>query len=165
MLLEEFNKAGRSEVVAALRPCLDIPRWIDEIADARPFSSTHDLILSARRAASPFTPGEVESALVHHPRIGERAAGNSSEAQFSRDEQEALGAASAAVITALSKGNRNYEDKFGQVFLIRAAGRSNEEILGALQERISNTAGEEDRVVQQQLREIAVHRLEGMISE
>jgi 2-oxo-4-hydroxy-4-carboxy-5-ureidoimidazoline decarboxylase len=107
----------------------------------------------------------VESALAHHPRIGERAQGSSSEAQFSRDEQEALGAAPAAVTAAISEGNRSYEKKFGQVFLIRAAGRSKEEILEALQVRISNTPHEEVRVVQQQLREIAVHRLEGMISE
>lgn len=165
MLLEEFNRAGRSEIVAALRPCLDIQRWIDEIADNRPFSSTHDLLQIARRAASPFKAGEVESALAHHPRIGERAAGDSSEAQLSRNEQEALGAASTDVIASLSKGNRSYEDKFGRVFLIRAAGRSNKEILEALQVRISHTAAEEEPVVQQQLREIAVHRLEGMLSE
>lgn len=165
MFLEEFNESDRSDIVAALRPCLDIPRWIEEIADARPFSSRHDLLLLARRAASPFTADEVESALAHHPRIGERAQGNSSEARFSRDEQEALGAAPAAVMTAISEGNRSYEEKFGQVFLIRAAGRSKEEVLEALQVRISNTPHEEVRVVQQQLREIAVHRLEGMISE
>ena len=53
----------------------------------------------------------------------------------------------------------------GSLFLIRAAGRSKEEILQALQDRLSNTAGEEEQVVQQQLREIAVHRLEGMISQ
>ncbi len=165
MFLQEFNEASRAEIVAALRPCLDIPRWFEEIADARPFSSTPDLLLAARLAASPFTSGEVQSALSHHPRIGQRAEGDSSEARFSRDEQDALGPASAAVTAAISEGNRNYEEKFGQVFLIRAAGRSKEEILQALQMRISNTAGEEEQVVQQQLREIAVHRLEGMISE
>lgn len=165
MLLQEFNEAARSEIVSALRPCLDIPRWVDQIADERPFSSTRKLIAFARRAASPFTAREVESALAHHPRIGERAAGNGSEAQLSRTEQEALGAASSAVIAGLSEGNRSYEEKFGRVFLIRAAGRSNEEILEALQVRISHTAAEEEQIVQQQLREIAVHRLEGMMSE
>lgn len=165
MLLEEFNKADRSEIVAVLRPCLDIQRWIDEIVDNRPFSSRHDLLQIARRAGSPFNADEVQMALAHHPRIGERAAGNSSEARFSRNEQEALGAASADVIASLSEGNRSYEEKFGQVFLIRAAGRSKKEILEALQVRISHTATEEEHAVQQQLREIAVNRLEGMFSE
>ncbi len=165
MLLEEFNNAGRPEILAALKPCLDIRRWIDQIADGRPFSSTGDLVKFARSAASPFTSREVESALAHHPRIGERAAGDDSEAEFSRREQEGLGVASERVIAALSEANRSYEEKFGRVFLIRAAGRSNEEVLQALQVRISHTAAEEEYVVQQQLREIAIHRLEGMMSK
>jgi 2-oxo-4-hydroxy-4-carboxy-5-ureidoimidazoline decarboxylase len=36
MHLEEFNAAGRAEAVGFLRPCLDIQRWVDELADARP---------------------------------------------------------------------------------------------------------------------------------
>jgi 2-oxo-4-hydroxy-4-carboxy-5-ureidoimidazoline decarboxylase len=165
MFLEEFNRAERPDVIATLRPCLDIQRWIDEIADARPFSSKDHLLRHARGAASPFTAGEVDAALAHHPRIGERAEGGSSEARFSREEQDALGTAPAAVMTAIAEGNRTYEEKFGQVFLIRAAGRSKEEVLEALQARISNTPQEEERIIQQQLREIAANRLEGMINE
>ena len=165
MLLQEFNEADRAEIVAVLRPCLDIRRWVDQIADGRPFSSARDLVLFARRAASPFSAREVESALAHHPRIGERAAGHSLEAKLSRSEQQGLGTVSAAVTAALAVANKRYEEKFGQVFLIRAAGRSNEEVLEAIQVRISHSAAEEEYVVQQQLREIAVHRLEGMMSE
>lgn len=165
MMLQKFNEADRTEIVSALRPCLDIPRWVDQIADARPFSSVDDLLTFAGRAALPFTDQEVESALAHHPRIGERAAGDSSEARLSRAEQEALGGTTPAVAVALLEGNRSYEEKFGRVFLIRAAGRSKEEILEALQARISHSAAEENPIVQQQLREIAIHRLEGMMSE
>jgi 2-oxo-4-hydroxy-4-carboxy-5-ureidoimidazoline decarboxylase len=165
MMLQKFNEADRAEIVSALRPCLDIPRWVDQIADARPFSSVDDLLTFAGRAALPFTDQEVESALAHHPRIGERAAGDSSEARLSRAEQEALGGTTPAVAAALLEGNRSYEEKFGRVFLIRAAGRSKQEILEALQARISHSAAEENPIVQQQLREIAIHRLEGMMSE
>ncbi len=165
MLLQDFNRASRPEIVSALRPCLDIPRWVDQIADERPFSAVEDVMDCARRAAAPFTAAEVESALAHHPRIGERAAGDSSEAKLSRGEQDALGEASDAVIAALAEGNRSYEEKFGRVFLIRAAGRSKEEILEALQVRISHSAAEEEPIVQQQLREIAIHRLQGMMSQ
>ena len=73
--------------------------------------------------------------------------------------------ADAAVAGALARGNREYEEKFGRVFLIRAAGRSARDILAALNQRLTNSAEEEDRIVAQQLREIAVLRLEGLISE
>lgn len=163
MLLEDFNAAGRPEAAAALRPCLDIGRWIEELVDSRPFGSTGRLLDAARRAAEPFTAAEVEAALAHHPRIGERAAGNSTEARLSQSEQAALGTPDPAVAAAIAQGNRSYEDKFGQVFLIRAAGRSREEILSALTARLAHTPEEELAVIGQQLREIAVLRLEGLI--
>lgn len=163
MLLEDFNAAGPAEAAAALRPCLDIGRWIDEIVQARPFGSAASLLEAASRAAEPFTAEELEAALAHHPRIGERAAGNSAEARFSQSEQAALGGADPDIAAAIAAGNRSYEEKFGQVFLIRAAGRSRAEILSALHARLSHTPEEEHTIVGQQLREIAVLRLEGLI--
>ena len=63
----------------------------------------------------------------------------------------------------LADGNRAYEDRFGHVFLIRAAGRSGEEILAALEDRLGNDAVTESAIMAQQLREIAVLRLEGIL--
>ncbi|MDN4643148.1 2-oxo-4-hydroxy-4-carboxy-5-ureidoimidazoline decarboxylase [Arthrobacter sp. PsM3] len=163
MHLEQFNAAGRTEAADSLRPCLDIQRWIDELADARPYPSLEALLEAGRGAANPFTPAELEAALAHHPRIGERARGNSTEARLSQAEQAGLGEADAAVTEALAEGNRAYEEKFGQVFLIRAAGRSREEILAALTTRLAHTPEEEQTIIGQQLREIAALRLEGLM--
>lgn len=165
MKLAEFNEADRTEASAALRPCVDIQRWVDQIADARPFASGKELLGFARDAASPFTAEEVEAALAHHPRIGERPTAATAEASMSRSEQAGVDPADAAVAEALAAGNRAYEEKFGRVFLIRAAGRSAPEILAALKERLANTPAQEDVIVAQQLREIALLRLEGVISE
>ena len=163
MHLEQFNAAGRTEAGDSLRPCVDIQRWIDELADARPYSSLDALLTAGRDAADPFAPAEIEAALAHHPRIGERAQGDSAEARLSQSEQAGLGVADAAVAVALAEGNRVYEEKFGQVFLIRAAGRSREEILAALNTRLAHTPEEEQSIIGQQLREIAVLRLEGLM--
>jgi 2-oxo-4-hydroxy-4-carboxy-5-ureidoimidazoline decarboxylase len=164
MHLDQFNAADRPEAVAALRPCLGIQRWSDELADARPYSDLESLLDAGRRAAEPFTPAEVAAALAHHPRIGERAPGTSTEARISASEQAALGNAEASVAEALADGNRAYEEKFGQVFLIRAAGRSPEEILASLNARLAHTPEQEESVIGRQLREIAVLRLEGLMS-
>lgn len=164
MQLEQFNDAGRADVAAWLRPCLDIQRWIDEVADGRPYADLDALLNTGRRAADPFSPAELEAALAHHPRIGERAAGTSAEARLSAAEQAALGAEIPDVAAALAEGNRAYEEKFGQVFLIRAAGRSREEVLAALNLRLGHTPEQEERITGEQLREIAVLRLEGLMS-
>lgn len=165
MKLAEFNEADRTDASKVLRPCIDVQRWIDEIADARPFASAEDLLGFARAAASPFTSEEVAAALAHHPRIGERPTAASTEAAMSRSEQAGVNPADAAVAAALAAGNRAYEEKFGRVFLIRAAGRTASEILAALNERLDNTPAQEDTIVAQQLREIALLRLQGVISE
>lgn len=165
MHLEQFNSASRTEAADALRPCLDIPRWIDELVDARPYSGLAALLEAGRGAANPFSPAEIEAALAHHPRIGERAPGNSMEARLSQSEQTGLGEADTAVAQALAEGNRAYEEKFGQVFLIRAAGHSREEILAALHTRLAHTPGEEQAIIGHQLREIAALRLEGLIGQ
>ncbi|WP_457315212.1 2-oxo-4-hydroxy-4-carboxy-5-ureidoimidazoline decarboxylase [Sinomonas sp. RB5] len=165
MLLEQFNAAPAPEARELLKPCLNIDRWVEEITAARPFPGVEDLLAAARRAADPFTPEELEGALSHHPRIGERASGASAEASMSRSEQAGVNPDDQHIAAALAEGNRAYEEKFGRVFLIRAAGRSAEEMLSALQERLGHTPEQEEPIVAEQLREIAVLRLQQSVQD
>ncbi|MBT2566423.1 2-oxo-4-hydroxy-4-carboxy-5-ureidoimidazoline decarboxylase [Arthrobacter sp. ISL-85] len=165
MKLAEFNSADPAAAQATLRPCISVNRWVEAVAGARPFAGREELLAFAAQAANPFTPAEVEAAMAHHPRIGERPTAASTEASLSRSEQAGVDPADADAAEALARGNREYEEKFGRVFLIRAAGRTAREILAALNQRLTNSPEEEDSIVAQQLREIAVLRLEGLISE
>jgi 2-oxo-4-hydroxy-4-carboxy-5-ureidoimidazoline decarboxylase len=159
MHIETFNAASRDDAIAAIKPCLDIARWIDAIVDARPYVGIDALLQHARSAAELFTQTEIDGALAHHPRIGERARGSSAEAKFSSAEQAGLGASSQDIEQALQQGNLDYELKFGRVFLIRAAGRDRAEILAELRRRMHNDAATELREIGGQLREIALGRL------
>nr|WP_257737040.1 2-oxo-4-hydroxy-4-carboxy-5-ureidoimidazoline decarboxylase [Agromyces aureus] len=162
--VDAFNAMSRDEAIALLRPCVDVDRWCAELADARPFASAELLLAAAELAASPFEADEIERALAHHPRIGDRAAGTHTEARLSRAEQAGVDRPDAAVSAALLEGNLAYERRFGRVFLIRAAGRSAGEILAALDERLGNTDEQEAPIVADQLRQIAVLRLKGIVA-
>lgn len=162
--LREFNALEDAAAAAMLRPCLDVDRWVTEIVEGRPYASADDLFATARTAAHPFTGSELEAALAHHPRIGDKARGGSAEAGLSRSEQSGL-ALDDAVQARLTEGNQAYERRFGRVFLIRAAGRSSTEILDKLQTRLTNDAQTEDEVVADQLRQIALVRLAGAFSK
>ncbi|WP_074258412.1 2-oxo-4-hydroxy-4-carboxy-5-ureidoimidazoline decarboxylase [Agromyces cerinus] len=164
MRLDTFNGLGRGSAIDALRPCLDVTRWVEALADGRPYDSVDALVAAAGVVASPFTAGEVEGALAHHPPIGRRPGGDTAEARMSRGEQAGVDASDAAVGAALAAGNLAYEEKFGRVFLIRAAGRSASEILDVLGERLAHSAAEEDVVVADELRQIAVLRLKGLVT-
>ncbi|MBL3687734.1 2-oxo-4-hydroxy-4-carboxy-5-ureidoimidazoline decarboxylase [Leucobacter zeae] len=164
MSLETFNAASPAEAAARIRPCADIDGWIDEIVAARPFSSTDRALAFAASAAERWSASDVDGALAHHPRIGERASGASAEAELSRGEQAGLGTPSEQTASELAAANAEYEGKFDRVFLIRAAGRSTDEILAECRRRLGNTAEAEAVEVAVQLREIALLRLEGVLT-
>ena len=161
--LSEFNDMVPEQADQVLRPCLDIDRWVHTLVEQRPYRSVDELVATARTAAEELTDTEVERALAHHPRIGQRAEGGSAEAMLSRSEQGGL-TIDDDVQRRLRAGNEAYEERFGRVFLIRAAGRSAEEILAALESRLSNDEDTEQAIVADQLREIALLRLAGAVA-
>lgn len=163
MSLTRFNEAAPAEAATVVRPCLDVDRWVDAVVEGRPYPDVDSVVAVAQSAAEPFTDDELTGALRHHPRIGERAAGATAEAGFSRAEQFGV-SADADVQRRLAEGNQLYENQFGHVFLIRAAGRSSAEILAALEERLTNDPTTEKLIMADQLRQIAVLRLQGVLA-
>ena len=65
---------------------------------------------------------------------------------------------------ALLAGNQAYEEKFGRVFLIRAAGRSRAEILAELHRRLELDPDAELQQVAAELRDIALLRIPQLFS-
>ena len=154
--LHDFNHLPHEKALALIHPCVALPEWADALALGRPYASRDELFSTANA---------LTQALSAHPRIGEKPAGSQAEAALSRQEQGAVNEGDAALARALREGNARYEARFGRVFLIRAKGRSGEEILQALHARLENSDAQEIRAALEQLREITLLRLEGVISE
>ena len=164
MDLNEFNRLPADEARAVLRPCLDVDRWIGGVVDARPYPDRESVLDAAHNSARPLRDDEIDQAMSHHPRIGEKAKGSGAEAAHSSREQAGLGALDGSVQDRLAAGNAAYEERFDRVFLIRAAGRDPEEILGELERRMANTDTDELAEVGEQLIQIAALRLEGILA-
>lgn len=164
MTLDEFNRLSPQEVRDALLACAHVDRWADEVAAGRPYASVDAVAQAALTAADPWTDDELGSALARHPRLGERAQGDAADASMSRSEQAGVDTTDDEVTRRLAQGNLAYEEKFGHVFLVRAAGRSAEEILAQLTDRLGNDAGAERANAARNLREIAALRLKGMLT-
>lgn len=165
MTLDEFNRLSPSEARDALLACAHVTRWADDVAAGRPYASVDDAADAALAAADPWTDDEVDAALARHPRIGERAQGDAADASMSRSEQSGVDTSDGDVTRRLAEGNRAYEERFGRIFLIRAAGRSRAEILAELERRLALGDEEELAVVGEQLREIALLRLRTMFAD
>ena len=82
---------------------------------------------------------------------------------WARGEQAGATGASDEIGRALEAGNREYEERFGQVFLINATGKAAEEMLEALRERLGNDADAELAEAAEQQRQITRIRLEKLV--
>jgi 2-oxo-4-hydroxy-4-carboxy-5-ureidoimidazoline decarboxylase len=157
-----FNLLSADEARGLLRTCLDVPRWVDEVEGGRPYAGWSALREAAEQSAAQLTDAELEAALARHPRIGERA-GADHDAQHSHREQAGVDPTDREVASRLAAGNAAYEQRFDRVFLVRAAGRSADDILAELDRRLANDEESERDETVRQLGEIAVLRLESTV--
>jgi len=154
-----LDGAAADEAAGLLRPSCASRRWVAELVAGRPYRSLDRLLAASDAAAAALGWPDVEEALAAHPRIGERAAGASREAAWSRGEQAGAAGAAVDVQAGLAAGNAEYEARFGHVFLICAAGRSGAEMLAELRARLGNRKADEQQVVRRELGAIARLRL------
>jgi 2-oxo-4-hydroxy-4-carboxy-5-ureidoimidazoline decarboxylase len=162
--VDAVNSLPAERLEDDLLACCAAPAWGVAIAAKRPYRDRAGLLATADAAARGLSWDEVRQGLSAHPRIGERAAGDSREAAWSRREQStAAQTADERTTAALIAANRAYEERFGHVFLIFASGRSQEEILAAARERLGNDEATERAVVADELRKIALRRLEQVL--
>ena len=164
MQLADFNAMTHAEANAAVRPCVDIDSWVDAVVAGRPYDDLSMLLAVGDLQARSWSGPDVEKALVDHPRIGERHPGTGASAGMSGREQAGVDPQDADVQARLAAGNAAYEERFDRIYLVRAAGRSAEEILALLEERLGNDPETELAVTAEQLREIALLRLEGLFA-
>jgi 2-oxo-4-hydroxy-4-carboxy-5-ureidoimidazoline decarboxylase len=151
---------SESQLREHLATALSVQRWVDDVAADAPFADESELVASAERAGASLTEAEIDEALAHHPRIGESPVGEGSAQEFSRREQQASQLTDdPAEVKALAEGNATYEERFGRVFVVRAAGRSKAEIIAELERRLKLDDESEKREAGAQLVEIAVLRL------
>ena len=162
--LAEFDGLSGEAAERALAACNAAPRFTEEVAAGRPYGSVTELADRAESVARSLTWPEVRIALDAHPRIGERATGTGAEAASSRREQAGMAGADADTAAAIEAGNRAYEDRFGHVFLVRAAGRGPGEMLAELTRRLGNNPTAEQDETTGQLAEITRLRVEGLVS-
>ncbi len=160
--LAHFNDATPEHATAMIAACVALPEWQSALVAARPFFSVKNVLEKAAALSEGWQPADLTLALQAHPRIGEKPKAISAEAALSRQEQSSVNRHDATLADALARGNAAYEARFGRVFLIRAKGRSGEEILSALHQRLKNSHDDEIQEALHQLRQITLLRLEGV---
>jgi len=154
-----LNALSDEQARAELQRCCGARQWVDAMLAARPFGHDAELLASAERVWWRLGRADWLEAFAHHARIGERAGD-----AWSRREQAGMDGAGEDTRRALAQGNRDYEKRFGYVFLICATGKTAEQMLEALRGRLMHDPATELRIAAEEQASITRLRLDNLVA-
>ena len=162
--LQRLNTMTEEEGEKALLSCCGSKNWARRLIDQRPFGDEQALVQVSDSIWRELTQDDWLEAFIHHPKIGEKKAAKVASAQAQRwSEQEQAGEENPQTLVALQEANRAYEERFGYIFMVCATGKSKEEMLAILRERLQNDPGTEIQVAAEEQRKITNLRLEKLL--
>jgi OHCU decarboxylase len=165
--LDRLNTIPAAKAEAALLECCGSPEWARMMVRRRPFRDASALYKAADRIWFSLGREEWLAAFSSHPKIGERGAAAPSGAKsrvWAQEEQSRAAGAEAPTQTALAAGNREYTARFGYIFIVCATGKTSEEMLALLRQRLQNDPVAELRVAAEEQRRITRLRLEKLLA-
>lgn len=159
---ERINAAPPDEARAELAICCGSSRWIERMMPHRPFASREEALETARQEWFALDPSDWREAFDHHPRIGAVPSAGSA---LSAREQAGVQSATDHVKAALLAGNRDYEQRFGFIYIVCATGKSAEEMLAILRGRLKNEPAREIRIAAEEHAKICALRLTAAVGQ
>jgi len=165
--LSSFNLLAHEAAVNELAKCCSAKRWTEKVAARRPFATTSELCTTADEVWWSLQPDDWLEAFRGHPKIGEQRAAQHAAAQaqqWSTQEQSGVAGSDNETTTQLAKLNREYEEKFGYIFIVCATGKSAQEMLAILGERLDNDAATELPIAAGEQAKITQLRLAKLLS-
>ncbi|HVC47654.1 MAG TPA: 2-oxo-4-hydroxy-4-carboxy-5-ureidoimidazoline decarboxylase [Terracidiphilus sp.] len=165
--LAAWNQADAQDALETMLACCGAQQWAEAMVARRPMRDVVELSTEADSAWAAMEEADWMEAFACHPRIGERKAAHASAQSVAWSRQEQAGAAGAAalVLEELAEGNVEYEEKFGFTYIVCATGKSAEEMLAMLKNRLGRTRVMELREAAEQQRQIMQIRLGKWLSQ
>jgi 2-oxo-4-hydroxy-4-carboxy-5-ureidoimidazoline decarboxylase len=166
-VLGRWNQMPPAEAEDEVFPCCGSRAWSRGITDRRPIADESALLAASDEVWRALTEEDWMEAFRSHPRIGESAEKREQNrsARWSAQEQNGAAAPDPGSKRALAAANREYEKRFGHIFIVCATGRSAADIMGILRLRLQNDPGTELREAAEQQRQITRLRLKRWLTE
>jgi 2-oxo-4-hydroxy-4-carboxy-5-ureidoimidazoline decarboxylase len=167
MTLKELNNLDKSKLKTELSKCCGATKWIEKMEMIFPVHDSKELFDKAEKIWFSCNEKDWMEAFKHHPRIGdinslkEKFAATAS---WAAKEQSGVLETSQRVLDNLARVNKEYEEKFGFIFIVCATGKSAEEMLNMLESRLKNKPGDEIMVAMGEQHKITKIRLQKLLS-
>jgi OHCU decarboxylase len=162
-----LNSLTDDEATKELLQCCGSKRWASATATGRPYDTLEILLATADDIWWSLNPNDWLEAFRSHPKIGEKKAADKVSAQaqqWSGQEQSGVGDASNKTIDSLATLNHEYEQKFGFIFIICATGKTTDEMLAALRERLTHDPAAELPIAAAEQSKITALRLKKLLT-
>ncbi|HUJ12650.1 MAG TPA: allantoicase [Thermoanaerobaculia bacterium] len=154
-----INTRVRAQAEAELRSCCGSAEWVRQMLASRPFDGGSELLAGAETIWWELEPQDWREAFAAHPRIGENP-----KSQWAREEQAGASSAPSETMRALADINREYEKRFGHIFIVFATGKTADEMLALARQRMQNQPEQELRIAAEQQLKITKLRLMKLVS-
>lgn len=164
--LARLNALSREDAEGELLKCCGSTLWARRAADARPFQSIEELRTAADSIWWSLDREDWLEAFSRHPKIGEKESARvqaPTARHWSEAEQAGTNSADDETRQALAQGNREYAEKFGFIYIVCATGKTADEMLAILKQRLGNEPEAEIRIAAEEQRRITHLRLEKLL--
>lgn len=169
MTLNDLNSLSKEEAGSQLLNCCGSLKWKENILSALPFLDEVDLIQHVHETwYNVCNEADWLEAFTHHPKIGDVKSMSekfASTKHLTGAEQEGVSHSDMGTINELTKANREYEAKFGFIFIVCATGKSASEMLRMLNDRLHNNFKEELLTAMGEQAKITVLRLQKLLNK
>ena len=163
-----WNQLPAQEAAQQILPCCGSMAWARDLAARRPLRDETSLLAASDQIWNSLGEQDWVEAFSKHPRIGERkapAVASAQSASWSAQEQQNVASAGEADQQTLAEANREYEQRFGLVFIVCATGKGASEILEILRRRLHNDDATELRESAEEQRKITNLRLKKWVEQ
>ncbi|HRN73046.1 MAG TPA: 2-oxo-4-hydroxy-4-carboxy-5-ureidoimidazoline decarboxylase [Ginsengibacter sp.] len=160
MTIAEFDNLPAAEKYALLFSCCGSAGWVDSMLGVFPVQDLVDLLEYAEEKWFECNHSDWLEAFENHARLGDKNALSQEDTpQFGKAEQAALLSSDESVIKQLVAANADYEDVFGYMFISFAPGKTGEQLLEEIGERLNNDPRVEIEIAAAEQDKITKHRL------
>jgi len=167
MTLHELNLLPKEQLKEELFKCCGSTTWVNKMLPYFPADDMVEILEDAEEQWWQCTEEDWLEAFTHHPKIGDVESLKkkfASTANWASGEQSGAATASQQTLEALAKGNDDYENRFGYIFIVCATGKSADEMLQLLQQRLPNNPIDEIKIAADEQNKITQLRLEKLLA-
>lgn len=164
--LERLNTLTQEEAESELLKACGSTLWARRMTEERPFRDLQGLLEKADAEWWVLDEEDWLEAFSRHPKIGEKASSHAQAeeaSKWSAEEQSGASSADEETRRELAELNRAYLQKFGYIYIICATGKTADEMLAILKERLKNDPEVEIRNAAEEQRKITHLRLSKLL--